>query len=133
MRRDFTFIDDIVSGMSKSIDEIATPNSTWSGLNPDPATSYAPYRIFNIGSGRAVNLLDYIHALEEALGKKAIKKFLPLQKGDVLATHADITRIQHERDYISRVDIKEGISQFVAWYLNFYKTADGHVNKKEIA
>ncbi|ETO92974.1 NAD-dependent epimerase [Legionella oakridgensis] len=120
MQRDFTYIDDIVAGISLAINNPATPDQTWSAAAPNPATSNAPYRIYNIGHGHPVNLMDYIHAIELATGKQAIKEFLPMQDGDVLATHADTERLQQDLGYVARIDVKEGIARFVEWYLNFY-------------
>lgn len=120
MQRDFTYIDDIVSGVSLAIDKPASPNPDWSATNPDPATSYAPYCIYNIGYGNPVNLLDYIQAIEEAIGKKAIKEFLPIQAGDVISTHAATQRLHNDLGYLPKIGIQEGIAQFVQWYLSFY-------------
>lgn len=120
MKRDFTYIDDIVEGISCALDKIAEGNELWSGLNPDSATSKAPYRIYNIGCAKPVNLMDYISALEKALGRKAIKEFLPMQAGDVLSTHADTTRLQRDLHYMPSVNFEEGVKRFVDWYLSFY-------------
>lgn len=120
MQRDFTYIDDIVVGISLAIDKVATANPEWSALNPDAGSSYAPYRIYNLGCGNPIHLLDYIEALEEAIGKKAIKEFLPMQAGDVLSTHASTQRLQDDLGYCPRIDFKEGIARFVRWYLDFY-------------
>lgn len=120
MQRDFTYIDDIVAGVSSAIDKVATPDETWSAMTPNPASSYAPYKVYNIGCGNPVNLLDYINAIEEATGKKAIKEFLPMQAGDVVSTHADTCRLQNELGYLPKIDFKEGVSRFVEWYLSFY-------------
>ncbi len=120
MWRDFTYIDDIINGVSLAIDHIATKNLEWSSLNPYADSSYAPYKIYNIGCGRPVNLLDYIEALEQAIGKKAQKVFLPLQEGDVLSTHADTSRLQKDLGYLPKVDYIEGVSRFVEWYLAYY-------------
>lgn len=120
MQRDFTYIDDIIAGVSLAIDKRANPNPDWSPHEPDAASSNAPYRIYNIGCGNPVNLLDYIEAIEQAVGKKAIKEFLPLQDGDVLATHADTQRLQNDLGYLPKIGFKEGVSRFVEWYLSFY-------------
>ena len=120
MKRDFTYIDDIVAGVSLAIDKQASPNPEWSSCKPDAASSNAPYRIYNIGCNNPVNLLDYIEAIEAATGKKAIKEFLPMQDGDVLATHADTQRLQNELGYVPKIDFREGISRFVEWYMTFY-------------
>ena len=121
MQRDFTYIDDIVSGISLSIDNVAQINPNWSGLTPDAASSSAPYRVYNIGCGSPVNLLDYIEAIERAIGKKAIKEFLPLQDGDVLSTHADTSRLQNNTGYKASVNFEEGVARFVTWYRDFYQ------------
>lgn len=120
MQRDFTYIDDIVKGISLAVDNVAQGNPDWSGLTPDAASSNAPYKIYNIGCGSPINLLDYIAAIENALGKKAIKEFLPLQDGDVLSTHADTSRLQNVTDYTPSVNFEEGVARFVAWYRGFY-------------
>ena len=120
MQRDFTYIDDIITGVSLAIDKPASPDPQWVATNPNPATSYAPYRLYNIGHGSPVNLLDYITALEDALGKKAVKDFSPMQNGDIISTHANTTRLGEELGYLPRIDYKEGIARFVSWYLNFY-------------
>lgn len=120
MQRDFTYIDDIVAGISLAIEKPAKSNPEWSANQPDPASSYAPYRIYNIGCGKPVNLLDYIEAIEQATGKKALKEFLPLQNGDVLSTHADTERLQNDLGYLPKVGFEEGVSRFVQWYLSFY-------------
>ncbi|WP_133128236.1 NAD-dependent epimerase [Legionella nagasakiensis] len=120
MQRDFTYIDDIVAGISLAINNPATSDPSWSAEIPDPASSHAPYRIYNIGHGNPVNLMDYIHAIELATGKEAIKEFLPMQDGDVLATHADTAKLERDLGYLAKIDIKEGIARFVKWYLDFY-------------
>lgn len=130
MQRDFTYIDDIVTGISLSIDNVAQANPDWSGLTPDAASSSAPYRIYNIGCGSPVNLLDYIGAIEKAIGKKAIKEFLPLQDGDVLSTHADTSRLQNNTGYQASVNFEEGVARFVAWYRDFYNPENNNVKQK---
>ncbi|MDI9818325.1 MULTISPECIES: NAD-dependent epimerase [unclassified Legionella] len=120
MQRDFTYIDDIVAGVSLAIDKLAVPDPAWSASEPDAASSYAPYKIYNIGCGNPVNLLDYIHAIEQATGKKAIKEFLPMQNADVVSTHADTYRLQNDLGYLPKVGFQEGVSRFVDWYLSFY-------------
>ncbi|WP_253255830.1 NAD-dependent epimerase [Legionella quinlivanii] len=121
LQRDFTYIDDIIEGVSRAVDHIARPNPEWSGLSPDPSSSMAPYRIYNIGCGNPVNLLDYVEALEAALQKKAIKNFLPMQPGDVVSTNADTTRLESELAYKPSINYQEGIRRFVDWYLHFYQ------------
>jgi UDP-glucuronate 4-epimerase len=118
--RDFTYVDDIVEGVIRSSDQIATPNPGWNSDNPDPATSNAPFRVFNIGNNNPVKLSAYIEAIEEALGKKAIKDLLPLQPGDVPDTYADSTELEKAVDYKPNTPLKEGVSRFVDWYREFY-------------
>jgi UDP-glucuronate 4-epimerase len=121
MQRDFTYVDDIVEGISLAINQPATPNLNWSSVNPDAATSSEPYRIYNIGNGKPINLLAYIEAIEEATGKKAIKEFLPMQDGDVVSTHADTELLQRDLGYLPTTDIKEGVTKFVSWYREYYR------------
>ncbi|MFC3907781.1 NAD-dependent epimerase [Legionella dresdenensis] len=121
MERDFTYIDDIVTGLSAAVDKIAAPDPEWNGMEPDPASSKAPYRVYNIGCSSPVNLMDYIAALELALGKKAVKEFLPLQGTDPLSTHADTTRMKEEMAYQPSINFQEGIARFVAWYRQYYQ------------
>jgi len=123
MQRDFTYVDDIVAGISLAIDKPATADPAWSAEYPDPASSCAPYRVYNIGCGNPVSLLDYIEAIEQATGKKAIKEFLPMQEGDVLSTHADTQRLENDLGYKAKIDVREGIGRFVTWYQDFYKPA----------
>lgn len=118
--RDFTYIDDIVEGVLRASDQIAAPNLAWDSAHPDPATSDAPFRIFNIGNNAPVPLGQYIEAIEAALGRKAIKEFLPLQPGDVPATYADVSELQKQVGYKPATSVKQGIEQFVRWYLDYY-------------
>jgi UDP-glucuronate 4-epimerase len=118
-RRDFTYIDDIVSGVTKVLDKPALGNSGWSSENPDPGTSTAPYRIYNIGNNTPVHLLHFIEALEEAIGKKAIKNLLPMQLGDVPDTYADVSDLIAEFDYKPDTPLKIGVNAFVEWYKDF--------------
>lgn len=120
MRRDFTYIDDIVSGIIGVIDNPATPNDLWSGKTPDPSSSKAPYRVYNIGNNSPVSLMEFIEAIEENLGVKAEKNFLPLQPGDVPATYADISDLTRDTGYMPKTGVKEGIKNFVEWYRSFY-------------
>jgi len=121
MKRDFTYIDDIVEGVFRVIHKLPEPNPTWSGDEPDSATSYAPYRIYNIGNNQPVDLMRYIETLEECLGKKAEKNFLlPLQKGNVPATCADVDDLVKDVDFKPSTPIETGISNFVDWYRAFY-------------
>ncbi|MBI5542175.1 MAG: NAD-dependent epimerase [Bacteroidia bacterium] len=121
MVRDFTYIDDIVEGITRVIDNPPTGQKEWNSEHPDPATSPAPYRLFNIGNSSPIKLMEYIGAIEEALGKKAIKNFLPLQLGDVPKTHADVTHLENAVGYKPATPVKEGIKRFVEWYKEYYK------------
>lgn len=118
--RDFTYIDDIVEGIVRVLDKPAQPNLAWSGDNPDPSSSLAPYRVYNIGNNQPVNLLTFIETLEQCLGKTAIKNLLPLQPGDVPDTYADVSDLVNEFSYQPNTTLEEGIRNFVAWYQDFY-------------
>ena len=120
MKRDFTYVDDIVEGVVRVIDNPAKPNENWSGKNPDPGNSKAPYRVYNIGNSSPVELMSFIEAIEEAIGQKAVKNLLPLQMGDVPATWADVTDLEKDLGYKPATPVKEGIANFVAWYREFY-------------
>jgi UDP-glucuronate 4-epimerase len=120
-RRDFTYIDDIVEGVIRTLDNVATPNENWSGDNPDTATSLAPYRLYNIGNSSPVDLMHYIEVLEDCLGKKAQKNMLPLQPGDVPATYADVQDLVDDVGYKPETSVEDGISRFVTWYKDFYR------------
>lgn len=120
-QRDFTYIDDIVEGVIRTLDNVAQPNPEWSGKTPDSATSKAPYRIYNIGSNNPCELLRYIEIIEECVGKKANKNLLPMQPGDVLATYADVDALVKDVDYKPSTTIEEGVAKFVDWYRDFYK------------
>ena len=121
-KRDFTYIDDIVEGLIRTLDNVATVNSEWDSTNPDPASSNAPYRIYNIGSNNPVGLMHFIETLEKCLGETAKKNFLPMQAGDVPTTCADIDALTREVDYKPITKIEDGISKFVEWYKDYYKT-----------
>ena len=121
MKRDFTYIDDIVEGIARLIPKVPLGNPKWDPRNPDPASSFAPYRIFNIGNSQPVHLLHFIEVLEEKLKKKAIKNFLPLQDGDVEETYADMTDLENEIGFMPSTSIETGIDQFVTWYKSYYK------------
>lgn len=121
--RDFTFVDDIVEGVIRVSDQIAEPNGQWNALTPDTATSFAPFRLFNIGNSSPVNLSEYIETLEEALGKKAIREMLPLQAGDIPDTFADVSALQHATGYRPATSVRDGVRQFVAWYREYYAAA----------
>ena len=119
-RRDFTYIDDIVEGVIRVIDKIAKPDATWNAEHPNPATSSAPYRIYNIGNSQPIRLMDFIRAIEEACGREAEKIYLPMQPGDVYQTNADTTLLQKEFGYKPSKDIREGARETVEWYRKFY-------------
>jgi UDP-glucuronate 4-epimerase len=120
-RRDFTYVDDIVEGVIRVLDRPAQPNATWTGEQPDPGTSTAPWRVYNIGSSRPVELMDYIAALEKALGKKAVMEMLPMQAGDVPDTFADVGDLVEQFHYKPTTTVEEGIANFVAWYREYFK------------
>jgi len=120
-RRDFTYIDDIVEGVIRVLDKPAEPNPDWSGDNPDSATSYAPWRIYNIGNNNPVELNDYIAALENELGKKAQKELLPLQPGDVPDTYADVDALVNDMGYKPQTTLEKGMHEFVAWFNSYYQ------------
>lgn len=119
--RDFTYVSDIAEGVLRITDKIATPNPDWDSDNPDPATSKAPFRLYNIGNNSPVKLMDYIEAVEEALGKKAELNLLPLQAGDVPDTFADVTDLIGAVDYKPSTPVKQGVANFVEWYKEYYK------------
>ena len=119
-KRDFTYIDDIVNGIIKVIKKPALPNIDWNSDKPDPSSSSAPYRIYNIGNSNPVNLKDYIFELEKNLKKEAIKQYLPIQPGDVPDTFADISSLIEEFDYRPTISVEEGIKRFSDWFLNHY-------------
>ncbi len=121
MQRDFTYIDDIVEGVVRVMDRVAAPNPAWSGDEPDSATSFAPYKLYNIGNNNPVELMRFIEVLENCLGKKAEKNLLPIQAGDVPATYADIDDLVRDVGFKPSTTIEEGIKKFVAWYREYYK------------
>ena len=120
MVRDFTFVDDIVESMMRVLDKVATPDPKFNAAFPDPATSWASHRIFNIGNSNPTPLMDYIEAIENALGITAIKEFLPLQPGDVPATAADTSALEAWTGFKPNTPVREGVARFVAWYRDFY-------------
>lgn len=120
-RRDFTYIDDIVEGLIRVLDHPALPNPLWSGMQPDPGTSQAPWRVYNIGNNRPIELMEYIAALEKALGRKADMEMLPLQLGDVPDTYADVADLVEQFDYKPNTPIAQGIDSFVRWYCDYFK------------
>ena len=120
-RRDFTYVDDIVRGVIGALDNVAQPNTDWSGATPDPGTSQAPYKLYSIGNQQPVDLLRYIELLEERLGRKAEKNLLPLQAGDVPDTWADVEALVTDVGYRPQTPVEEGIKRFVEWYVEYYK------------
>ncbi len=120
MQRDFTYIDDIVEGVMRVTDQPARPNPEWSGDNPDPGTSAAPYRVYNIGNNNPVELMYLIETLEKALGKTAEKNFMPIQPGDVPATWADVDALSHDVGFRPATPIEVGVGRFVEWYKGYY-------------
>jgi UDP-glucuronate 4-epimerase len=121
MQRDFTYIDDIVEGIVRVIRNIPQPNPLWTGDRPDPGTSKAPYKIYNIGNSQPVELLTFIETIEQNLGKKAQKNLLPMQAGDVVATYADVDDLIQDVGFQPQTSIQTGISRFIEWYLNYYQ------------
>ena len=121
MRRDFTYVDDIVEGVIRVTDKIPAGNDNWSGDKPDPATSTAPYQIYNIGNHEPIELLYFIDVLEKALGQEAKKEFLSIQLGDVPATYANVEALEKDLNFLPNTPIEEGIERFVAWYRDYYK------------
>lgn len=124
-RRDFTYVEDIVEGVVRATDRPATGSAQWSGDDPDPGTSAAPYRLYNIGNNRPVELLKYIALLEDALGRKAQMNLLPLQAGDVPDTWADIDDLQRDTGYSPATPVETGVRRFVEWYLEYYGAEPG--------
>lgn len=121
MRRDFTYIDDLVESIVRLLPKVAAPNKAWNGLTPDPSSSFAPYRIYNIGNSSTVELIRYIEIIEEKLGRKAIKNLLPMQEGDVPDALADVEDLQRETDFKPSTPIEVGVGKFIDWYLDYYK------------
>lgn len=124
MKRDFTYIDDIVEGVLRIIDKIPEANPVWSGKHPDPGSSFAPYRIYNIGNNNPVELMEFISILEECLGRKVEKNYLPMQPGDVPETYADVDDLMAEVGFKPGTSIREGIGRFVEWYREYYSTRE---------
>ncbi|BBO67320.1 NAD-dependent epimerase [Desulfosarcina alkanivorans] len=121
MKRDFTYIDDIVEGVVRVMENIPDPNPKWTGDAPDPGTSYAKYKIYNIGNNNPVELMDFIQAIETALGKEAVKNFMDLQPGDVPATYADVDDLIHDVGFKPETSVPDGIGKFVEWYQDYYR------------
>jgi UDP-glucuronate 4-epimerase len=120
--RDFTYVDDIVEGVIRTLDRVPGPDPTYDPFNPTPASSTAPYRVYNIGNHQPVQLLRYIEVLEECLGRKAERNLLPLQPGDVPDTYADVSALQRDTGYSPSTSIETGVRRFVDWYRDFYRT-----------
>jgi UDP-glucuronate 4-epimerase len=120
MQRDFTYIDDIAEGVVRVLDHVPAPNPAFDREHPDPAASHAPYRVFNIGNHEPVELMTFIATIENALGKEAVKHFLPMQPGDVVATYADIDSLRDAVGFAPKTPLKEGIARFAAWYREYY-------------
>lgn len=121
MERDFTFIDDIVDGVVAAVDRIATPDPSWSGRAPNPSTSSAPFRVYNLGNAAPVKLMRFIEVLEDCLGRKAVKEFIDMQPGDVLATAADVAESSRDLGFNSTTSIESGLRQFVDWFRGYYR------------
>jgi UDP-glucuronate 4-epimerase len=126
MLRDFTYVDDIVEGIVKVLFQLPGKNKNWTGKSPDPATSVAPYKVYNIGNNNPVKLLDFIEAIETNLGTKAEKEMLPMQPGDVPATYADVSGLVENFSYKPNTSVNEGIKRFIAWYKKFYAVEDSY-------
>jgi UDP-glucuronate 4-epimerase len=123
MQRDFTYVDDIVEGIVRVLHHVPAPQPDWDRALADPATSYAPHRVYNIGNSNPVELLTFIQILEQAIGKPARKEMLPFQPGDVPATHADMADLERDVDFRPRTSLEEGVSRFVAWYRDYYQVS----------
>lgn len=120
MMRDFTYVDDIVEAISRLVEKPAQPNPEWSGLNPDPSSSYAPYKIYNIGNNSPVRLMEFVEAIENKVGKTAKKNFMDLQPGDVPETYANVEDLFNNIDFKPSTNIQDGVNKFVDWYLDYY-------------
>jgi UDP-glucuronate 4-epimerase len=120
MRRDFTFVDDIVDGVIKTAFLTATPNPDWDSDNPDPASSNAPYRLYNIGNNEPVELMRFISLIEKELGRKAEMIMMPMQPGDVVATFADVDDLKAATGFAPSTSIEEGVAKFIAWFKSYY-------------
>jgi UDP-glucuronate 4-epimerase len=121
MKRDFTYVEDIVESIARLVPKIPKPDPNWSGMSPDPSSSFAPYRVYNIGNSKPVELLKFIEVIEEKLGRKAVKNFMPLQDGDVPETYADVEDLMREVDFKPSTPIEVGVGNFVDWYREYYK------------
>lgn len=121
MKRDFTYIDDIIEGIHRLIPKIPAPRPSWDGANPDPATSYAPYRVYNIGNNHPVELMEFIRILEAAIGKKAKIHFMPMQAGDIEATCAEVEDLMADVGFAPSTTPEDGIARFVEWYRTYFR------------
>lgn len=121
MKRDFTYVDDIVEAIARLVPRAPEPDKTWSGLAPDPSSSFAPYRVYNIGNNKPVELLKFIEVIEQKTGKKAIKNFMPIQEGDVPETYADVDDLMRDVGFKPSTPIETGVENFVDWYRGYYK------------
>ncbi len=121
MRRDFTYVEDIVEGIARLIPTVAEANPHWDAYHPDPASSFAPYKLYNIGNTKPVELMRYIEILEQKLGRKAIKNLLPMQDGEVTETYSDVDDLVRDVGYKPSTTVEVGIGKFVDWYLDYYK------------
>jgi len=121
MQRDFTYIDDIIEGVYRLMAKTPDPDPNWSGENPDPGSSYAPYKIYNIGNNHPVGLMEFVETIEKILGKKAVKEFLDLQQGDVVATYADVDDLSRAVGFKPETPIEAGVEKFIAWYTAYYE------------
>lgn len=120
MMRDFTYVDDIVEAISRLVKKPASPNKDWSGANPDPGSSYAPYKVYNIGNNSPVRLMEFVEAIENKLGKKSKKNYMDLQPGDVPETYANVDDLFRDIDFKPETTIQDGVNKFVDWYLGYY-------------
>jgi UDP-glucuronate 4-epimerase len=120
MHRDFTYIDDVVEGSVRIVDKVPEPFQGFDSADPDPATSWAPYRIYNLGNRRPVNLMNFIEAIETCLDKQAEKIFLPMQAGDVIATSADVSELERTIGFSPKTSVADGVRRFVDWYRSYY-------------
>jgi UDP-glucuronate 4-epimerase len=121
MKRDFTYVDDIVEGIVRVIPNVPSGNKEWNGMTPDAATSFAPYKLYNIGNNSPIELMKFIEVIENKLGKKAVKNLLPIQEGDVPETYADVDDLIRDVNFKPATSIETGIEKFVNWYLEYYK------------
>ncbi|HET9843765.1 MAG TPA: NAD-dependent epimerase, partial [Gammaproteobacteria bacterium] len=122
---DFTYIEDIIDGLLKVLENPPQKDNQWCADKPNPATSYAPYRLYNIGNNHPIDLMDFVRAIEKATRKVAKINFMPMQNGDVVATHADISHLEKDFCYTPKTSIQEGIEKFVEWYRDYYVGAGG--------